>query len=106
FYGYAPGGDDELELPARSIDVRIFVTRPHLAVIEYPRSRNSSAVVIEAEEGIFYRYQWLATPQLLHMEAFFRGLAFVVQTNYTNAESMRGMRGTSGSGRYRCNTKY
>lgn len=50
--------------PPRSIDVRVWVTRPHIAVLEFPLSRNTSAFLLEGEQGVYYRWQSLIIAQV------------------------------------------
>ena len=50
--------------PPRSIDVRVWVTRPHIALLEFPMSPNTSALLLEGEQGVYYRWQSLAIAQV------------------------------------------
>lgn len=50
--------------PPRSIDVRVWVTRPHIALLEFPMSHNSSALLLEGEQGVYYRWQSLIIAQV------------------------------------------
>ena len=50
--------------PPRSIDVRVWVTRPHIAVLEFPLSPNTSALLLEGEQGVYYRWQSLIIAQV------------------------------------------
>lgn len=50
--------------PPRSIDVRVWVTRPHIAVLEFPMSPNTSALLLEGEQGVYYRWQSLIIAQV------------------------------------------
>jgi hypothetical protein len=103
FYGYVPPGEAPPPgvdpIPPRSIDVRVWVTKPHIVLLEYPQSQRSSAVVVEATSGVYYRWQWFAIPEMVHMEANVQGLAVVVLNSYNDPQSMRGVRGAAGSGR-------
>lgn len=66
-------GDPSL-LP-RSYDVRVWVTRPHLALVEFPMSQKSSALILEGE-GVYYRWQCVGLPEvrysLLSVAVIFR----------------------------------
>lgn len=65
--GLAEGASDPLaSLLPRSVDVRVWVTRPHLAVVEFPMSQKSSVLMLEAEQGIYYRWQQVAMPEVRH----------------------------------------
>ncbi|CAM9935444.1 unnamed protein product, partial [Sphacelaria rigidula] len=82
------------------IDVRVWVTQPHLALVEFPMSQKSDVLLLEGERGIYYRWQRLAVPkQVVHMEAAVQGLAAVIVNEYQGAAESRGTRGTAGSGR-------
>lgn len=50
----------------RSIDVRVWVTRPHLTVVEFPMSQKSSALMLEGERGLYYRWQRVAMPEVMY----------------------------------------
>ncbi|CAM9189340.1 unnamed protein product, partial [Hapterophycus canaliculatus] len=84
--------------PPRSIDVRVWVTRPHIAALEFPQSPNTSALLIEGEQGVYYRWQSLIIAQVIHMEAAVQGVAAIVVNAYHGASESRGARGTAGSG--------
>lgn len=60
----AEAGEDLAPLPPRSIDVRVWVTRPHLALLEFPMSPNTSALLLEGEKGLYYRWQLLMIAQV------------------------------------------
>lgn len=47
----------------RSYDVRVWVTRPHLALVEFPMSKKSSALMLEGE-GVYYRWQCVGLPEV------------------------------------------
>lgn len=55
---------DPLAALPRSIDVRVWVTRPHLALVEFPMSQKSDVLMLEGERGIYYRWQRLAVPKV------------------------------------------
>lgn len=60
----AEAGEDLAPLPPRSIDVRVWVTRPHLALLEFPMSPNTSALLLEGGKGLYYRWQLLMIAQV------------------------------------------
>ncbi|CAM9539528.1 unnamed protein product, partial [Phaeothamnion confervicola] len=95
----AAAAPPEPPLPPRSVDVRVFVTRPHLAVLESPLSPGGAALVLECEQGLYFRYQWLSMAEVMHLEAAAQGLLAVVANAYWGPLLMRGVRGTAGSGR-------
>lgn len=60
----AEAGDPLTPPPPRSIDVRVWVTRPHIAVLEFPLSPSSSALLLEGGQGVYYRWQSLIIAQV------------------------------------------
>ena len=60
----AGGAEPVAPPPPRSIDVRVWVTRPHIAVLEFPLSPNTSALLLEGEQGVYYRWQSLIIAQV------------------------------------------
>lgn len=63
--------------PPRSIDVRVWVTRPHVALLEFPMSPNTSAFLLEGEQGVYYRWQSLIIAQV-RVLCFFFGMCLCV----------------------------
>ena len=59
--------------PPRSVDVRVWVTRPHIALLEFPMSPNTSALLLEGEQGVYYRWQSLAIAQVCACVCFLLG---------------------------------
>lgn len=60
-------GEPVTPLPPWSVDVRVWVTRPHIALLEFPMSPNTSALVVEGEQGVYYRWQSLVIAQACYL---------------------------------------
>lgn len=75
--GEAGVGEPLAPPPPRSIDVRVWVTRPHIAVLEFPLSPRSSALLLEGEQGVYYRWQSLIIAQV-------RGFAYILRSINTS----------------------
>ncbi|CAN0362639.1 unnamed protein product, partial [Discosporangium mesarthrocarpum] len=88
-----------VKYPPLNIDVRVWLTRPHVAAVEFPMSAQSSALLVEVDEGLHFRWQWLAISQVVHMECLVKGVSVVILNAYHGPHISRGARGTAGSGR-------
>ncbi len=83
----------------RSIDVHVWVTSPHLAMLEIPLSIKTCAAVVEMPTGVYYRWQWFSIPEIIHMELVIGSLAVIIVQDYCSPIKQRGTRGSAGSGR-------
>ncbi len=109
FYGYYPPPEERpiqfnpnsgiLVTAPRSIDVHVWVTHPHLAMLETPLSKRTCASVVEMPTGVYYRWQWFSIPEIIHMELVIGSLAVVIVDDYFCPVKQRGTRGSAGSGR-------
>ncbi len=109
FHGYYPPEKEEpiqfnpnsgiLMTAPRSIDVHVWVTCPHLAMIKTPLSMSTCAATVEMPTGMYYRWQWFSIPEIVHMESVIDSLAIVIVREYCSPVQQRGTRGIAGSGR-------
>jgi len=84
--------------PEGGIDVRVWITRPHIALIENSKTRSSQTLVLETDKGVYYRYR-AGGMDSLRMEIRASELALILLRSYSLPCHIRDSRGTSGSGR-------
>lgn len=101
-YGH-PGVTAYTKLPPKDIpygatDLRLFITRPHLAFVQNPMQLNSPALLVEADRGIYFRYIG-DTAESTKFYLNGNDLAAVLVKRYRPPVVYRGARGSSGSGR-------
>ncbi|RYH23327.1 hypothetical protein EON65_17995 [archaeon] len=86
---------DSNKVPYGGIDLRLFITRPHLSLLDV---HSPASLFVEAERGVYFRYI-LDTKSTVKMELNTYDLGVVLMRQYRAPEVSRGARGSSGSGR-------
>lgn len=86
---------DSSKIPYGGIDLRLFITRPHLSLLDV---HSPASLFVEAERGVYFRYI-LDTKSTVKMELNTYDLGVVLMRQYRAPEVSRGARGSSGSGR-------
>lgn len=104
------------DIPYCGKDVRLFVTRPHICVIEEPLVSNPQAqsLIIESDRGLFYRYIADHPHGSVKMDLRVFDIAAILMRTYRAPVLARCLRGAAGSGRgvrtlvefFNCNYSY
>ncbi len=84
--------------PYSGTDVRLFVTRPHISIMQNPMNVKSSSLFLETEKGVFYRFV-CDSESSTKMELNVFDVALVIMKTFRPPPEARGMRGSAGSGR-------
>lgn len=84
--------------PYGGVDTRVFVTRPHIQMPEYPLSSNTQILVVSAEKGLYFRYLY-DSEESLRMDCTITGLSAVLLKSHRPPVVARSYRGSAGSGK-------
>jgi hypothetical protein len=86
------------KIPYTGLDIRVFISKPHISVMEIPGNRLSPSMFIETTKGAFYR-QIFDSDYSVKYELNLYDIALVMQKVYIAPNEARGSRGSAGSGR-------
>jgi hypothetical protein len=84
--------------PYGGTDTRLFMTRPHIAIMDDPHNRSSQTLLLETERGLYFHYASDTTASV-KMDVNVFDAAAVVTRKYKAPAVGRGLRGSAGSGR-------
>eukprot|EP01038_Epipyxis_sp_PR26KG_P006870 gene6870-9407_t len=85
-------------IPYGGVDTRLFITRPHIAILKSPENPDTQSLILETDKEVFFRYI-VDTDSTVKLDLKMFNLAAIILKKYRLSDLSRGIRGAAGSGR-------